>query len=185
MIPVNQIKIGMVIKMDSRLYAVLGFSHTKPGKGGAFLRLKLKDVVSGQVVEKTISTDDKVKNVYMEERTLVYLYNDGQFLHFMDEQNYEEIEILREDLEDIFFYLKENSTVTASFHEGKIITVTPPNSVILEVVETEPGFKGDTVKAGTKPARLETGLVVQVPLFIKVGDKVKIDTRTGEYLERV
>jgi elongation factor P len=185
MIPVNQVKIGMVIKMDSKLYAILGFSHTKPGKGGAFLRLKLKDIVTGQVVEKTISTDDKVENVYMEERSLVYLYNDGQFLHFMDEQSYDEIEIPREDLEDILLYLKENSTVTASFHEGKIVTIAPPNSVVLEVIETEPGFKGDTVKAGTKPAKLETGLVVQVPLFIKVGDKVKIDTRTGQYLERV
>lgn len=185
MIPVNQVKIGMVIKMDSKLYAILGFSHTKPGKGGAFLRLKLKDIVTGQVLEKTISTDDKVENVYMEERSLVYLYNDGQFLHFMDEQSYDEIEIPQKDLEDILLYLKENSTVTASFHDGKIVTVSPPNSVVLEVIETEPGFKGDTVKAGTKPAKLETGLVVQVPLFIKVGDKVKIDTRTGQYLERV
>ena len=185
MIPVNQVKIGMVIRLEGKLYAVLGFTHTKPGKGGAFLRMKLKDISTGQLIEKTISTDEKVEDVFIEERKLTYLYRDDRNFHFMDERTFEEVEVPESELGDTKFYLKENSHVIATFHEGKIVAIAPPTFVELKVTETEPGFRGDTVKPGTKPAKLETGLVVQVPLFINPGDVIKIDTRTGEYVERV
>lgn len=185
MIPANQIKQGMVIKLESRLFGVLSFTHTKPGKGGAYLRLKLKDISSGQVLEKTISTDEKVEDVFVEERKLIYLYYDGERYNFMDEKSYEQIELTPQELEEVKFYLKENEAVTATFYQGKIISISPPIFVELKVVETEPGYRGDTVKAGSKPAKLESGLILQVPLFINNGDVVKVDTRTGEYVERV
>ena len=185
MIPANQVKPGMVLKIDSRLYAVLSYSHTKPGKGGAFLRIKLKDILTGQVLEKTISTAEKVDNVYVEERKLSYLYKDNLAFHFMDQQSYDDIILSQEELEDIKFYLKENDSVRGTFYEGKIVALAPEVFVNLKVVETEPGFKGDTVKSGTKPAKLETGLTLGVPLFIEKGDLIKVDTRTGEYVERV
>lgn len=185
MIPANQVKTGMILKIDSKLYAVLNYSHTKPGKGGAFLRIKLKDILTGQVLEKTISTAEKVDNVYVEERQLSYLYKDNLGFHFMDQESYDDIVLSQEELEDIKFYLKENDSVRGTFYEGKIVALVPEIFVNLKVVETEPGFKGNTVKSGVKPAKLETGLTLGVPLFIEKGDLIKVDTRTGEYVERV
>lgn len=185
MIPVNQVKTGIVIRFENRLFTVLGFTHTKPGKGGAYLRMKLKDIITGQLIERTVSTDDKVEDVFIEERKLTYLYKDKGIFHFLDEATFEEIEIPESELENIKYYLKENAKVSANFHEGKVVSITPSTFVELKVIDTEPGFKGDTVKSQTKSARLETGLVVDVPLFINVGDILKIDIRTGEYVERV
>ncbi|MDP8234507.1 MAG: elongation factor P [Candidatus Saelkia tenebricola] len=185
MISVNQIKPGMVIKLENRLLAVVSYTHTKPGKGGAFLRLKLKDISTGQTMERTISTDDKVDNAYMEEKKLTYLYRDGSGFHFMDDETYEQVSLTEDDLGDIRLFLKENDYVSVTLHDGKIIALVNNMFVELKVVETDPGFKGDTVKSGTKPAKMETGAVIQVPLFIDNGDVIKIDTRIQEYVERV
>jgi elongation factor P len=185
MISANQIKTGMVIKLDRKLFAVVTFSHTKPGKGGAYLRIKLKDIASGQIIERTISTDDKLDNAYIEEKRMNYIYRDAQGYHFMDDETYEDVIMAESELEDIKGFLKENSHINATLYEGKIVTISLPMFVELKIVDTEPGFKGDTVKTGTKPARLETGAAIQVPLFIDKGDVIKIDTRTSGYVERV
>ncbi|MDP8216505.1 MAG: elongation factor P [Candidatus Kaelpia imicola] len=185
MIPANQIKRGMVIKLEEKLFAVVNFSHTKPGKGGAYLRVRLKDVSNGQVIERTISTDEKVDNAYVEERRMNYIYRDSQSYHFMDDETYEDVAIAADDIEEIKDFLKESSHINATMYEGKIVVLSLPMFVKLEIIETDPGFKGDTVKTGTKPAKLETGATIQVPLFIDKGDVVKIDTRTAGYIERV
>jgi len=185
MIGANQIKPGIVIKLEDRLFAVVSFTHTKPGKGGALLRLKLKDVSTGQVMERTISTNDKVDNAYMEEKKLTYLYKDNSHFHFMDDETYEQVAFTVDELGNVQFFLKENDHVFATVHDGKIISLANNMFVELKVIETDPGFKGDTVKAGTKSAKLETGALIQVPLFINSGDVIKIDTRTKEYVERV
>ncbi len=185
MIPANQIKTGMFIKQDLRLCAILGYSHTKPGKGGAFLRMRIKDIVTGQVLEKTISTAEKVDNVFVEERKLNYLYRDSAGFHFMDETTYEDIEMSEDKVSDVMQFVKENDPVYATVYEGKIVSLSSPLFVELKIIETDPGFKGDTVKSGSKSAKLETGVIVSVPLFINNGDTIKIDTRTGEYVERV
>jgi len=185
MISANQIKTGMVIKLEERLFAVVSFSHTKPGKGGAYLRIRFKDISNGQTLERTISTDDKVDNAYIEEKRMNYVYRDAQGYHFMDDETYEDTVIAEEDIEDIKGFLKENSHIDATVYEGKIVAMSLPMFVELEIVETDPGFKGDTVKTGTKPAKLETGATMQVPLFIDKGDVIKIDTRTSGYVERV
>ncbi len=185
MIPANQIKTGMVIKVEGRLFSIVSFSHTKPGKGGAFLRVKLKDISNGQTLERTISTDEKVDNAYVEEKRMNYIYRDSQGYHFMDDETYEDVTMIEEDLEGMKGFLKENSHINATVYEGKIVALSLPLFVELEIVETDPGFKGDTVKTGTKPAKLETGTTIQVPLFIDKGDVVKIDTRTAGYVERV
>jgi len=185
MISANQIKTGMVIKLEGKLYAVVGFTHTKPGKGGAFLRIKMKDISSGQTLERTISTDQKIDNAYVEEKKLTYLYYDAQGWHFMDDENFEEVLLFQDAIEGLKDFLKENSHLDATLYEGRIVALSLPLFVELKITDTQPGFKGDTVKAGTKPAKLETGAVIQVPLFIDKGDVIKIDTRTGEYVERV
>ncbi|MDP8253092.1 MAG: elongation factor P [Candidatus Kaelpia aquatica] len=185
MISANQIKTGMVIKLEGKLFAVVNFSHTKPGKGGAYLKIRFKDISSGQTLERTISTDEKVDNAYVEEKRMNYVYKDSQGYHFMDDETYEDTTIVADDLEDMKDFLKENSHINATVYEGKIVALSLPLFVELEVVETDPGFKGDTVKTGTKPAKLETGATVQVPLFIDKGDVIKIDTRTAGYVERV
>ncbi|MDD5614325.1 MAG: elongation factor P [Candidatus Omnitrophica bacterium] len=185
MISANQIKTGMVIKLEGKLYAVVGFTHTKPGKGGAFLRIKMKDISSGQTLERTISTDQKIDDAYVEEKKLTYLYYDSQGGHFMDDENFEEVVLSQDDLEGLKDFLKESSHLDATVYEGRIVALSLPLFVELEITDTQPGFKGDTVKAGTKQAKLETGAFIQVPLFIDKGDVIKIDTRTGEYVERV
>ena len=185
MISANQIKTGMVIKLEGKLFAIISFSHTKPGKGGAYLKIKLKDISKGQMLERTISTDEKVDNAYIEEKRINYIYRDAQGYHFMDDETYEDVTIAEDELEDVKGFLKENSHVNATVYENKIVALSLPIFVELEITETDPGFKGDTVKTGTKPAKLETGATVQVPLFIDKGDVIKIDTRTAGYVERV
>ncbi len=179
------IKKGMTLKFDDKLYKVLDFTHVKLARAGAFVRLKLKDITSGAVIEKTLNAGEEIEPVYIEYKDAQYLYKEDDIYHFMDMETYEQISIPKDLLEDAIPYLVENMEVQIMFAEGKPIGVKLPTFCILKVVETDPGVRGDTVSGGSKPAILETGLRVDVPLFIQVGDKIKVDTRTGKYVERV
>ena len=177
---------GMVIQIDGELWALTYFQHVKPGKGGAFVRTKLKHVLSGRVVDRTYRAGEKVDAVRLERRPVNYSYTDGDLYHFMDQATYEMIPISGDLIgEDQLKYLKENMECEGLVHDGSVISVELPNFVELEVTETEPGVRGDTAQGATKPATLETGAVVQVPLFIEQGDVLKIDRREDKYLTRV
>lgn len=177
---------GMVIELDGGLFSITYFQHVKPGKGGAFVRTKLKNVLSGAVIDKTFRAGEKVEEVRLVRRPVQYSYTDGQFYYFMDGETYEQIPLAAATIgEDQLAYLKENMVCEALSRDGELISIELPYFVELEVAETEPGVKGDTAQGGTKPARLETGAVVQVPLFIETGDTVKVDRRENKYLERV
>jgi len=184
MIPVNNIKNGMTLSIDSSLYLVQWFQYVKPGKGGGFVKTKLKNLKTGAVLEKTFRSNESVEQIMLDEKVMEYLYHDGNNFWFMDTASYEQIPLPSEIIGDSMQYLKENMQVQAVFYENKIVGVEMPNFVELKVVETEPGVKGDTVSGSYKPCTMETGLIVQTPLFIKVGDVLKIDTRTGEYIQR-
>ncbi|NPV26205.1 MAG: elongation factor P [Firmicutes bacterium] len=184
MISTNDFRTGLTIELEGEVWVVTDFQHVKPGKGAAFVRSKLKNVKTGAVVEKTFRAGEKLPRARLDRREMQYLYNDGENYVFMDNENYEQITMDKKQLEDAIKYLKENMTLYVLFFQGTIIGVELPNFVELEVVETEPGIKGDTASGGSKPAVLETGAVVQVPFFINVGDKLRIDTRTGLYIER-
>ncbi|NLY56294.1 MAG: elongation factor P [Firmicutes bacterium] len=184
MISTNDFRTGLTIELDGEAWSVVEFLHVKPGKGAAFVRTKLKNVKTGAVQERTFRAGEKVPRAHVEYKEVQYLYNDGTDYYFMDTSSYEQLSLNKEQLGDNLYYLKENMTINISIYKGEPIGVNPPNSVDLQVIETEPGFKGDTATGGSKPAKLETGLVVQVPLFIEVGDVLKIDTRTGQYLSR-
>jgi len=181
---INQIKVGVTIGLDSAPYVVVGVEHVKPGKGGAFARTKLKNLKNGLVIERTFRSDDKIEEAFIEEKSLTYSYHSGDFFHFIDTETYEDIAIERDKIHDSEKFLKDNIEVTAFYYKGELVTVSLPNFVVYTITHTEPGIKGDTAKSGTKPATLESGAVVQVPLFIDVGTKIKVDTRTGEYIER-
>lgn len=185
MISVNDFRTGLTIELEGQAYQVVEFQHVKPGKGAAFVRAKLKNVKTGSVVEKTFRAGEKVPKAHLDRREMQYLYNDGEGYVCMDNQTYDQISIPAEAIGDGVKWLLENMNIQVLFFQGNIIGVELPNFVELEVVETEPGIKGDTATGATKNATLETGAVVQVPLFVEKGDKVRIDTRTGEYLERV
>jgi elongation factor P len=177
---------GMVLDMDGVLWTITYFQHVKPGKGGAFVRTKLKNVLTGQVVEKTFRAGEKVSDVRLERRPVNYSYTDGQHYHFMDQQTFEMIPINGDLIgEDQLRYLKENMECEGLVHAGKVISVELPAFVELEVRETDPGVRGDTAQGGTKPAKLETGAVIQVPLFVEQGDRIRVDRREDKYLERV
>jgi elongation factor P len=163
---------------------VVEFQHVKPGKGAAFVRTKIKNVITGAVIERTFSPTDKFENAYVERKEMEYLYSDGELYYFMDVESYEQIPLEANKLGDNFRFVKENMTCKIVSYKGNVFSVEPPIFVELEVVDTEPGFKGDTATGTTKPATLETGATVKVPLFISTGDKLRIDTRTGEYIER-
>lgn len=181
----NQFKNGMTIEIDGEIYEILEFMHVKPGKGQAFVRTKLKNVMSGSVVQKTFRADEKVETAHIERKEMEFLYSNGERYNFMDNRTYEQILLHEDDLGKVKDYLKENMVCEVLFYRDKPFRVEPPDFVELEIVETEPGLKGDTQSGGTKPATLETGIVIQVPLFVKKDDKVKVDTRTGEYVTRV
>lgn len=185
MISPNDINKGLYIKLGGELYVVDDFQHIKPGKGGAFVKTKLRNLKLDTVIERTFREVEKVEDIFVEERRLLYLYRSGETYHFMDQENYEEIPVNRKTLGHSVDFLKDNSEIAASIYEGKIINITPPLFVELKVIGTEPGIRGDTSKSGNKPAELETGITIQVPLFIETGDIIKVDTRTGEYVERV
>lgn len=177
---------GMVIELDGELYVITYFQHVKPGKGGAFVRTKLKNVLTGSVIERTFRSGEKVYEVRLVRRPVQYTYSDGQIFYFMDQETYEQIPLSPRTIgEDQLAYLKENMICEALTRDGETISVEVPYFVELEVIDTEPGVRGDTAQGGTKPAKLETGAVVQVPLFIEKGDVVKVDRREDKYLERV
>lgn len=177
---------GLTLEIDGELWTITYFQHVKPGKGGAFVRTKLKNVLTGAVVDKTYRSGEKVKDVRLERRPVNYSYTDGQVYYFMDQETYEMIPISGDVIgEEQLRYLKENMECEGLVHDGKVIAVELPNFVELEVVKTDPGVRGDTAQGGTKPAELETGAVVQVPLFIEEGDVLKVDRREDKYLTRV
>jgi elongation factor P len=176
---------GLVLDMEGVLWTITYFQHVKPGKGGAFVRTKLKNVLTGQVVEKTFRSGEKVTDVRLERRPVNYSYSDGQFYHFMDAQTFEMIPIDADLLGDQLKYLKENMECEGLVHADKVISVELPQFVELRVAKTDPGVRGDTAQGGTKPAELETGAVILVPLFVEEGEMVRVDRREDKYLERV
>jgi elongation factor P len=181
----NDLKNGLVLNIDGQLWTVIEFQHVKPGKGPAFVRSKLKNVLTGKVVERTFNAGVKVETANVDKREMNYLYNDGSGYVFMDNQNYEQMNLTNEIVGDAKDYLLENQGAIVAVYEGNPIYVELPASVVLEITFTEPGLQGDRSSGGTKPATVETGLQIQVPLFIEQNTKVRVDTRTGEYLGRV
>lgn len=177
---------GMVLQIDGQLFQIVYFQHVKPGKGGAFVRSKLKNVKTGAVIDRTWTAGEKVNEVRLERRPVQYSYSDGHLYHFMDMETYDDIPISDEVIgEDQLKYLKEGMECSGAVHDGNVILIDLPFFIELEVVETDPGVRGDTASGGTKPAKLETGAVVQVPLFIEQGQVIKVDRRDDKYLERV
>jgi elongation factor P len=181
----NDLKNGLVLNIEGQLWTVIEFQHVKPGKGPAFVRSKLKNVLTGKVVERTFNAGVKVETANVDKREMNYLYNDGSGYVFMDNQNYEQMNVSNEIVGDAKDYLLENQGAIVAVYEGNPIYVELPASVVLEITFTEPGLQGDRSSGGTKPATVETGLQIQVPLFIEQNTKVRVDTRTGEYLGRV
>lgn len=185
MISTNDFKRGTVIKMDNVLFSVVEFQHVKPGKGGAFVRTKLKNVIKGTVIDKTFRAAEKVEDVRLEKRPMQYLYDEGDTLVFMDTESFEQESISKEIIGDLLKYIKEQDVVEIIMYDEKPISITPPETVVLKVVYAEPGLKGDTATNVLKPVKVETEAEVRVPLFINQGDYIKINTSTGEYVERV
>jgi elongation factor P len=181
----NDLKNGLVLNIDGQLWTVIEFQHVKPGKGPAFVRSKLKNVLTGKVVERTFNAGVKVETANVDKREMNYLYNDGSGYVFMDNQNFEQMSLTNEIVGEAKDYLLENQGAIVAVYEGNPIYVELPASVVLEITFTEPGLQGDRSSGGTKPATVETGLQIQVPLFIEQNTKVRVDTRTGEYLGRV
>ncbi len=184
MITAGDIRNGVTFDMDGQVYQVVEFQHVKPGKGAAFVRTKFKNVITGAVVEKSFNPTDKFENAYVERKEYEYLYNDGELYYFMDSETYEQLPLNADKLGDNFKFVKENDVVKIMSYKGNVFGVEPPLFVELEVTDTEPGVRGDTATNVTKPATLETGAVIKVPIFINSGEKIRIDTRTGEYMER-
>lgn len=185
MISTNDFRTGLTIEVDGEAFQVIEFQHVKPGKGAAFVRSKLRNLRTGAVIEKTFNAGEKIPRARIERKEVQYLYNDGKDYFFMDMESYDQLAMSAGQLGDAVKFLKENMTLQILNFQGKSIGVELPNFVELEVVETAPGIRGDTASGGSKPATLETGAVVQVPLFVNVGDKIQIDTRTGHYIKRV
>lgn len=181
----NDLKNGIVLNIEGQLWTVVEFQHVKPGKGAAFVRTKLKNVMTGKVVDKTFNAGVKVETANVDKRDMTYLYNDGSGYIFMDKDTYDQVSLSEETVGDAVNYMLENQDAVVAMHEGNPIYVELPASVVLEVTYTEPGLQGDRSSGGTKPATVETGLQIQVPLFLENGTKVRIDTRTGDYLGRV
>ena len=184
MITAGDFKKGVTIEWDGGVWNIVDFQHVKPGKGAAFVRTKIKNVMTGAVVERTFNPTDKMPRAVIETKEMQYLYNDGDLYYFMDPETYEQEPLGKDAVEDAVKYVKENMSVTIRYFKGKAFSVEAPNFVDLEVTQTEPGFKGDTASNTYKPATVETGYELMVPLFINIGDVIKIDTRSGEYLSR-
>ncbi|MDY3250405.1 MAG: elongation factor P [Candidatus Choladocola sp.] len=185
MISAGDFRNGVTLEMDGNIYQIIEFQHVKPGKGAAFVRTKLKNIINGGVVEKTFRPTEKFPQARIDRVEMQYLYSDGDLFHFMNTETYDQIALNQDAIGDALKFVKENEMVKVCSHNGNVFAVEPPLFVELEVTDTEPGFKGDTATGATKPATVETGAVVYVPLFVEQGDKLKIDTRTGEYLSRV
>ena len=184
MISAGDFRNGITFELDGNVVQVIEFQHVKPGKGAAFVRTKYKNVITGAVVERSFNPTDKYPTAYIERKDVQYLYSDGDLYYFMDMETYEQQPIDKSKLGSAFQFVKENMEVKVLSYKGNVFGVEPPNFVELEVTETDPGFKGDTATNATKPATLETGAEIKVPLFINQGDMIRIDTRTGEYMER-
>jgi len=185
MISASEFRNGVTIEYEGDIFTIIEFQHVKPGKGAAFVRTKLKNIISGGVVEKTFRPTEKMSRAHIERKDMQYLYAEGTLFHFMDVESYEQIAINASDVGDSLKYVKENEMVKILSHNTHVFGIEPPTVVELEVKDTEPGFKGDTATGATKPAMVETGSNINVPLFINIGDVIKIDTRTNEYLGRV
>lgn len=175
---------GVTFEMDGQVLQVIEFQHVKPGKGAAFVRTKMKNVITGAVTERSFNPTDKFEQAFVERKDMQYLYNDGDLYYFMDQETYDQEPISKETLGDDFRFVKEEMVCKVLSYKGKVFAVEPPTFVVLEITETEPGLKGNTATNTLKPATVETGAEVRVPIFINTGDRIKIDTRTGEYLER-
>lgn len=182
---INEIKVGVTILVDNVAYIVIDTQHVKPGKGSAFVRAKIRNLKNNSIQEKTFRGDEKIEAAFIEERKIQYLYAAGDMYHFMDQDNFEELAVQEAIIGEKKNFLKDNLEVSASFYKSQILNVNLPNFIEFKITHTEPGIKGDTAKGGTKPAEIETGATIQVPLFIDAGDVIKIDTRTGQYVERV
>lgn len=185
MISAGDFRNGITIELDNNIYQIIEFQHVKPGKGAAFVRTKLKNIKNGGVVEKTFRPTEKCPQARIDRKDMQYLYSDGDLFHFMDVETYDQISLDSESIGDSLKFVKENDMVKMCSHNGNIFAIEPPMFAELEITETEPGFKGDTATGATKPAVVETGATVYVPLFVEQGDRIKIDTRTGEYLSRI
>ena len=185
MISAGDFRKGITFEFDGNVFKIIDFQHVKPGKGAAFVRTKIKNVISGAVVERTFNPSDKFPKAHIDRKTMEFLYEDGGLYYFMDKESYEQIPLNHDQVEDAIQYLKPNDTAYINFFKGEAFMVEAENFVELEVTETDPGFKGDTATGATKPATLETGIVIYVPLFVNQGDKIRVDTRNSEYMERV
>lgn len=185
MISAGDFKNGVTLEIEGNIYQILEFQHVKPGKGAAFVRTKLKNIINGGAIERTFRPTEKFPKAHIDRKDMQYLYSDGELFHFMDVETYDQIALNEEAIGDSLKFVKENEMVKICSHKGNVFAVEPPLFVELAIIETEPGFKGDTAQGATKPATVETGAVVYVPLFVENGDVLKIDTRTGEYLSRV
>ena len=185
MIMAGDFRKGVTVEIDGVVWSISDFQHVKPGKGAAFVRTRLKNVMTGAVLERTFSPTDKYPLAHIETKDMEYLYSDGELYYFMDVETYEQIPLNFEQVEDAIDFIKENDQVKMRFYKGSAFSVEAPNFVELKVTETEPGFKGDTATGTTKPAVVETGYHIAVPLFVNEGDTIRIDTRTGEYMSRI
>lgn len=185
MVSASDFKKGVTFEMDGNVFSIIEFQHVKPGKGAAFVRTKIRNIISGAVVEKTFNPTERYPKAHVETREMQYLYEDGGLYYFMDGETYEQIPLNFEQVEEALKYLKENDNATVRSLKGIAFSVVPPTFVELEIVKTDPGFKGDTATGANKPATVETGAIITVPLFVEQGDVIRIDTRTGEYMERV
>ena len=184
MITAGDFKKGVTIEWDGGVWNIVDFQHVKPGKGAAFVRTKLKNVMTSAVIERTFNPTDKMPKAVIETKEMTYVYNDGDLYYFMDPESFEQMPLSKDQVEDSIMFMKENTNATVRFYKGAPFSVEAPFFVDLEVTHTEPGFKGDTASNTTKPATVETGYTLQVPLFCNIGEKVRIDTRTGEYMSR-
>ena len=185
MITAGDFRNGMTFEEDGNVMQIIEFQHVKPGKGAAFVRTKVRNVITGSVVEKTYNPTAKFPTAYVERKDMEYTYSDGELYHFMDSETYEDIPVIASDVGDNFKFVKENMVCKVLSYKGKVFGVEPPNFVELQVTQTDPGFAGNTATNATKPATLETGAEIRVPLFINEGEVIRIDTRTGKYMERV
>ena len=184
MVTAGDFRNGVTFEMDGKVYSIIEFQHVKPGKGAAFVRTKIRDVINGGVTERTFNPTEKFPTAYVERKDMVYSYNDGDLYYFMDPETFDQVPINRDTLGDAFKFVKEDMTCKVLSYKGNVFGIEPPFFVELLVVKTDPGFKGDTATNATKPATLETGAEIKVPLFINEGEMIRIDTRTGEYMER-
>ncbi len=185
MISASEFRNGVTVEIDGEIFVIVEFQHVKPGKGAAFVRTKIKNLITGSTTERTFRPSEKMGKAHIERADMTYLFSDGDLFHFMDPENFEQIAVNADEVGDTLKLVKENELVKILSYNGKVFGIEPPMFVELEITDTEPGFKGDTATGATKPAVVETGATINVPLFLSTGDVIKIDTRTNEYLGRV